>query len=324
MEKYYECLKDDEYKYGHEIEYFWINGVILVVIAVFGLIGNVLNLAVLFQRTFRKDEFYQLLIILSIFDTFFIISYAIDEGYYYMVCIENYRSVVPVVFCMFAKIGLVGSIYTTVMISVERYIGICWPFVKYHRKTSVYLVLIVVITLSYNMPRFLDVEYYVSQGRVKVSDKEWVTDQYKQRYYGLARSVIEDVLPLLIVTLLNGFVITEGWKRPKNLKDIENGSQIYQKEATKTLLTIVITFFLVRLVSFIASVTFYLHGDDRDFRTKWDKLNPIMSVLYITNSSINFLLYCIVGKKFRNEFIRILCHKKKLNVSAGGEIDGTL
>ena len=67
MDSTYDCLKA-WWKYGYEIEYFWVSGIILVGVGILGLFGNLANLIVLFQSELKKKVFYQLLIVLAIFD----------------------------------------------------------------------------------------------------------------------------------------------------------------------------------------------------------------------------------------------------------------
>jgi len=44
-------------------------------------------------------------------------------------------------------------------------------------------------------------------------------------------------------------------------------------------------------------------------REKYRCINSITNVMLTLNSSINFLIYCLVGKKFRRIFVRMVCHK---------------
>ena len=37
-------------------------------------------------------------------------------------------------------------------------------------------------------------------------------------------------------------------------------------------------------------------------------INAITNVLLTFNSAINFLIYCLVGKKFRRIFVAMICH----------------
>ena len=84
-DSYYECLKFDK-KYGHEIEFFWIGGIALVVMATIGVLGNALSLITLLRPKFRNQAFYQILITLTLYDTLFIVTYAMCYGHYHMAC----------------------------------------------------------------------------------------------------------------------------------------------------------------------------------------------------------------------------------------------
>ena len=97
--------------------YFWISGISLIVVGAIGLIGNTLNLIILLQSTFRKHVFYQLLGLMAVFDIIFTLAFAIEEGYTSLESTGNFREVLPFLSYNIAHIGLVGSIYTTVMVS---------------------------------------------------------------------------------------------------------------------------------------------------------------------------------------------------------------
>ena len=42
-------------------------------------------------------------------------------------------------------------------------------------------------------------------------------------------------------------------------------------------------------------------------REKYRLINSVTNVMLTLNSSINFLIYCLVGKKFRRIFVRMVC-----------------
>ena len=53
---------------------FWIGGVLISVVGIFGLIGNVLSILILLQPKLRKGTFNQLLVSLAVFDIICILS----------------------------------------------------------------------------------------------------------------------------------------------------------------------------------------------------------------------------------------------------------
>ena len=140
MENLYECLKTPS-KEGYEKEFFRISGVALVIVGSVGLLGNFLSFLVLSRNQFRKKVFYNLLIILATFDSLFIISYGIKVGYQSMACRENYSYEVGHITYPVLNLGLSGSIYSTVAISFERCLSVCYPDMKRpYRKTRIYLI----------------------------------------------------------------------------------------------------------------------------------------------------------------------------------------
>ena len=157
LEAIYNCLTSPE-KYGHEIDYFWISGVALVAIGILGLIGNALIIFVLCRKKFRKQVFYQLLTEMACFDILFILSYGIDVGYQSLFCHPYNHNVRHITYPLL-NLGLSGSVYATVAVSVERYLGMCHTHLKYHRRAWLYTVIVAIITISYNIPRFIEYQY---------------------------------------------------------------------------------------------------------------------------------------------------------------------
>ena len=83
----------------------------------------------------------------------------------------------------FASLGLSGSIYTTIMISIERNLALCHPFLKWRKNISLYLVTIVVIVGCYDFPYFFDLEYCTKKGSLGTKYKSWNDEMYRKRYY---------------------------------------------------------------------------------------------------------------------------------------------
>ena len=302
MTKLRDCL-EYEGKYGYEMEYFWVSGVFLVMLGFLGLIGNILNLTILFRSTFRKDVIYQLLIVLSLFDTIYIFSYALDMGYYSMACRDSYKDPIELVALRFQYIGLIGSIYTTVMISLERCLVMSECLIWYSRKFWIYIIPIITITFGYNIPFLFDHEFYRdSNGNLHFIAKDWNNEIYKYRYYGWSAIFVDDFIPLPIIIILNFFIIKKVRRRPKNLIKVSEEKKLHRQEVTKMLLIVTFAFVMIRSLDLIFQILWFFGVNDESFRKKWMFLEPINDLMLMVNSSINFVIYCMVGTKFRVEF----------------------
>ena len=182
IQELYNCL-DPYHKYGYEIEYFWISGIVVTLIGVLGLIANILNLAVLFRPNFRKKSCYQLLITMALFDILFILSSVVHNGYYSMACITGYNEAVDHISYDFLKVGVSGSIYTIVMVSVERFLTMCCPLMSRRRNAWIYIIPIVLVAIGCNLPRFIEYEYHIVNGTIHSKKQTWYDEEYKIHYH---------------------------------------------------------------------------------------------------------------------------------------------
>ena len=54
------------------------------------------------------------------------------------------------------------------------------------------------------------------------------------------------------------------------------------------------------------------------------KLTCISSLMVITNSAVNFVLYCVFGQKFRGVFVNIFCRRSQLSSREKATFSGKL
>jgi len=150
----------------HEQTLYWIEG---VGIASVGAIGIGINLFAIWKLSFGQDKaerhcFHHLLLSLSICDLthiiFNFICFALphlSEAYRENVLLYTIPFLIPL-----AQMSLSCSSFTTVALTVERYISICWPFLRYRFeiKASYYIWSVVTFSVIYNTPRFFEWQTY--------------------------------------------------------------------------------------------------------------------------------------------------------------------
>merc|ERR1719206_313081 len=98
---------------------------------------------------------------LAIFDLLYILMsimlFSLPTLYPSIRRISVYAYLVPVLLPL-AQIGLTGSIYLTVAISIERYTTVVHPFFKLSHSwsSSIYIIPTVIFSIAYNIPKFME------------------------------------------------------------------------------------------------------------------------------------------------------------------------
>ena len=124
--------------------------VLLTIVGIAGMVGNTAAI-ILFSRLRNQLKFHRLMMMLSTFDGLYILlsivlfalpvistTYMTSGAHYYVL-----PRALPV-----AQIALTGSIYSTLAITIERYLIVCHPFFTVSHKWSAkrYIIPIVAFT----------------------------------------------------------------------------------------------------------------------------------------------------------------------------------
>lgn len=314
INSFYDCL-EVSWKYGHEKEWFWVSGILLVLVGSIGITGNILGVVVLYQPKFRRKVFYNLLIGLVCFDMLFILSYGAKFGYESLACQPTNELVSDIVFFVW-NIGITGSIYMTVAISVKRYLGTCHPYFFHGRKLWLYVVPVVLISISYNFPKFVERRYYYINGTIHFNLPEKASSMsYKNAYNLWANGIVNLAVPLLMLALLNGAIIANIYRSNRRIGDCRSNEKANLKSTTKLLFCIVFIFVVSQGMRIIHKILKYHGKENEEFRRKVEVETPIKALILILNSSVNFIIYCLVVKSFRKEFRRVFGLQQQLPIT---------
>ena len=320
MESFYDCL-EAWWKYGYEIEYFWVSGIVLISVGILGLFGNVANLVVLFQPELRLKTFYKLLIVLAIFDILFILSFGITTGYQSLAC-QPTNDIVGYFTMYLHKISSIGSTYTTVAISLERYLGICHPHFVLSRNLYIYLIPILVITTFVNAPIVFERKCFIGNNNtLECPQHDWAKGETYKLYANTVSFIFQTIIPIPILILINCLISFVMIRSSVEINGLSRNMAYNNKSTTRILSLVVITTFICEGLR-ITYKSLYLFGcrneqeseqedciDQRDQMTKWNFIAPIEKLAYMFNSSVNFLIYCLVGKRFRKIFYNVFSFK---------------
>ncbi|TRY77068.1 hypothetical protein TCAL_00022 [Tigriopus californicus] len=194
---------------------FWTEGVFSLVVAAFGLIGNVVSIWVLSVPEMR-NSFNRLLLALAIIDCLFILPGILiytSKAFAWKATWYNYAF--PVFLYPFSEIALCSSIYMTVAIAVERYIGLCLPLRRLSRRpctAKAYIIPVILIALLLNIPKFLESEtvavktggLFSNETKTKVRVTDLRTHPTYITYYWMwTRLLATGILPLVVLAILN-------------------------------------------------------------------------------------------------------------------------
>lgn len=199
---------------------FWTEGVASVGVAAFGLMGNLISIWVLSVPEMRCTAFNRLLLALAFIDCMFIgpavLIYVFET---FKIEANWYNYLFPLVFYPCSEIALCSSIYMTVAIAVERFIGLCRPFRRLSSRpcpAKAYILPVLAISILLNIPKFLEAETVVTVEygnpddvignvtRTRVGVTALRTHPHYITYYTMwTRLLATGIFPLAMLAILN-------------------------------------------------------------------------------------------------------------------------
>ena len=304
---------------------YYINAVLNPTIAVIGLIGNSLNLAVLSWK-YRRTEIDTLerhaligLIFLALSDWWFCLAllpsaaFARSKTFFPQRCLEMYYRLYGNYFHnVFIKI----STWLTVIIAGARYIGICHPLkarlilrslatkLAIAATFIIWMALLTPILWSYKLEHmYLDnntMLYIVDLGVFN-------TNQHLKVSMTYSWSILGFFLPITVLAYFN-ICLIRALRASHRLRQsvVRNraGSHDQSSRITVTLVALVIMFMI--FVSPSELLHFYIDVVPESYTTM-EIFLTLGNVLQAVNFSFHFVLYCAVNVSFRRAAVTIAC-----------------
>jgi len=306
---------------------YWLEGVMLTFVGMFGILGNSLSITILSGSNMRNSTFNILLIVLILFDNTFIIfamlDYACVRVFSWPISIDSsvYALLFPKLLYPLNNISICCSIGLTIAISIERYTAVCHPF--YYRESLagrsitsrvlMYVIPVIVISTIINIPKFLETELVYG----KEVDTENVTVRYISydltelrgdpdyiRYYqNWCRLILTCVLPVGALVFFNTRIF-QGIKYTH--QKATNRAVSGELNLATVLICIVVVFIICHIPRVILNCAEFfmldqiLNCPDTFTPPNWNLcLASVNHALLIVNASINFIIYTSVGDSFK-------------------------
>ena len=314
------------YKVASFINQYWFP--ILVPI---GLIGNTLSFLVMIKPNNRKVSTCIYMAAISINDNLMMFLALYD----WLVVVKNisaWKLLDCKIFNYFTSVFLQCSTYQILAMTFDKYIAIKWPhrasMYSTPRRAKIILLSIFICAHIYNGPHLL-VSGLVGEQCVFFAVSGTVTTVFSWTSF-----IVKGIIPFSLLIHMN-YVIVQTVRKSRKMfglrvttvgtdispkvnkgKDSRDRTLKSAENQLTIMLLLVTTLFLILLIpTYLRFI--YLSLVERDTPYKYASLMLFFQVtykLYKTNNSINFFLYCISGKKFRDDLKEMLCCKRKMFV----------
>lgn len=216
-----------------------------------------------------------------------------------------------------ASIAQTGAVWLVLLVTVDRYVAVCLPWQNQWRsltRAKVAVAVILVTATVYNIPRFLEREIVYKMdcdtGEIIVSSKK--TEFRNSRLYFLIYKTVcyfifRTVGPLTTLVVLNGRLMRELQVIRRRHRDLTKRSK-HRENITMMLIVVVTVFIVCQLPDLGVRIAFTISEFAPTVSVNMDLLryaNAASNTLLAVNSSVNFVIYCLVGKKFRKILVKM-------------------
>jgi hypothetical protein len=284
-------------------------------LCVLGLLGNIISFTVLWRDSGKSATAF-LLRALAVADSLVLLMamplYVASSVFPLTGVLENYYKIYPNLIpylwpCY--QIPYTGTILLTVLVSLNRYFAVCKPYKSIKmcstaqaRKQVFY---VAIFSIFYNIPRFF--EYEKVEICTGINESTLVFESggifgknlvYRIIYANILYFLVMHGGPLLSLAFLNYKLIIALKKRQQRRAEMGKGG--YQQDITLVLVVVIFVFMICQTPTFVDHILWT--AVDSQFRQcgYWHYYyTAVGDLLAILNSSVNFLIYILTSRKFR-------------------------
>ena len=292
------------------------------VLCIIGLACNVLSFVVLHVDQVKRDS-VMLLKVLAVADGLYLISALVRYLPKYIITNMDVLGHIEIVAFPLINCFQTICIYMIVLVTVDRYLCVCQPlrisFFCTHQSRIKWSVGVFVCGMLYNLPRFFAKCYYLfvyncngSNGITEV--RMWPKTYFNKKYHDIYADGFFYILLMYAIPLSLLFVMTIQLVRAiqrlshrlsQTTTTLSHLSHHYNVEnnATMVLAVAVIVFILCQTPEPIIKLIQVIAEKDIDNWKKYKRIIEICidisNLLMVINSSINFFIYFMFGRRFR-------------------------
>lgn len=307
---------NDSYKYFYETAQ-WVTGLVLYpIICSIGITGNMLAMIVLSHRKMVSSTNVYLSA-LAVAD----IIKLLNDTLYFIVSIlmrrhpdaanHMYGLMYPISHYIFNEAVCVSS-WLTVGVGVERYVAVCHPTrakamctPARAKKVSVVIFVLmsaVAVPSALRYRRQLSIDPVANTTSYVIELTELGRNDRFMTVYTWIINLLRSVIPLCILILVNACII-QALRRER----VKGKKMSARNRITFTLIVVIIVFVVCLTPDAVMSTVFgfgYVEADDLV-----KGIREFTDTLLAVNSAMNFSIYCVCSKGFRDVFVEIFWGK---------------
>lgn len=304
---------------------FLIEGVFTALLGLFGIAGNIVSIKVMSSKDLDMlPTFRHLLKMLAGFDATFLIftlslfcvsSWSPTYDQYVRPYLTPYW--LPVI-----QIALAGSVWTTMAVSVERYLTVCCSYRSNKVQHLYYTVPIIVSSFLFNAPRFFELrtglvlrnetiynettgeEVNITIMKPELQPTELRKDPgYSRDYVLIANSFALAFFPMLALVVLNSLIFRTISKATERHNAISSHQRRDHKVAMMLIILVVVFIICHSLRSIINTyecIQLVMYGELKNWPDWIQVLVHGNHFALVFNSSINIMIYACKDDKFLN------------------------
>ncbi|XP_046379145.1 FMRFamide receptor-like [Haliotis rufescens] len=301
-----------------------INGIGGTTIALFGLVANAMSIVVL-SRYKQKSSAPLLLILLAVCDSLLLGSELVLEtlatlasGKVISASYIDWLTPGYVIFFHVPFIAQTGTTYMTVLITVERYIAVVKPFLasRLCSRSAAWKASAVILVWSvvYHTPKYLAYTSY-EQYQADTNSTKLIFNRtdfgngffFNEVFMVWINFTLEFFVPFSILVVLNVLLI-RALKKSKSFEVSRVGARARKgQRLTAMVLAVTTLFFFCELFSVTSIIMIRGLNQYSECSVFCNNFLALADTMVIVNSASNFVLYCAVGKKFRDIFLQMFC-----------------
>jgi len=288
-----------------------------IVLASLGVCANMLAIAVFCKKSF-KSNFNNLLIALAVFDLLFLvvcITESVRRSFQNSIAnassmsgyaTQIHHQLFPYFLYPLHNILLTCSIFMTISISIERYLAIFHPLVYRNRSYSwnlmCHILPVISLAVIINIPKFMESEVHYVGETSQIRPTAMRFDRaYAVFYQNWTRFLVLGLIPMALLIFLNVRVFIAIHSRKSSSKEM----------TYSTILLLIVAIFIICHVPRVALNIYEVFDYEKISICGppfWSVVFQVFSngILPALNSAINFFIYFLAGRKFRNSLMNLL------------------